>query len=41
MGCVQLVVGKNNFRVLFEYGQKKEIGSFLLVYLSEKEEVEM
>ena len=41
VGCVQHVVGKNKFIVLFKYGQKKEIGSCLLVYLSEKEEVEM
>ena len=41
MGCVQIVVGKNNFLVLFEYGHKKEIGSCSLVYLNEKEEVEM
>ena len=41
MGCVQSVVGKNKLLVLFEDGQKKEIGSCLLVYLSEKEEVEM
>ena len=40
-GCVQNVVGNNNFLVLFEDGQKKDIGSCLLVYLSEKEEVEM
>ena len=41
MGCVQSVVGKNKFLVLFEDGQKKEIGSNLLVYLNEKEEVDM
>ena len=41
VGCVEIVVGKNNFLVLLEDGQKKEIGSFSLVYLSEKEEVEM
>ena len=41
MGCVQSVLGKNNFVVLFEDGQKKDIGSCSLVYLSEKEEVEM
>ena len=41
MGCVQSVVGKNTFLVIFEDGQKKEIGSCSLVYLSEKEEVEM
>ena len=32
--CVHSVVGKNNFLVLFEDGQKKEIGSCSLVYLS-------
>ena len=37
----QSVVGKKKFLVLFEYGQKKEIGSCSLVYLSEKEEVDM
>ena len=41
MGCVQRVGGKNNFLILFEDGQKKEIGSCSLVYLSEKEEIEM
>ena len=41
VGCVQSLFGKNTFLVLFEYGQKKEIGSCSLVYLSEKEEVEM
>ena len=35
------MVGKNKFLFLFEEGQKKEIGSCSLVYLSEKEEVEM
>ena len=39
--CVQSVVGKNNFLVLFEYWQKKYIGSCSLVYLSEEDEVEM
>ena len=39
--CVQRVVGKNRFLFLFEYGQKKEIGSCSLVHLSEKEEVDM
>ena len=34
-------MGKNQFLVLFKDGQKKEIGSCSLVYLSEKEEVEM
>ena len=41
VGCFQIVVGKNNFLVIFEYWQKKEISSCLLVYLSEKEKVEM
>ena len=41
VGCVQNVVGKNKFLVLFEDGQKKGVDSFLLVYLSEKEEVDM
>ena len=41
VGCVQSVVGKNNLLVLFEYGHKKYIGSCLLVYLNEKDEVEM
>ena len=36
VGCVQSLVMKKKFFVLFEYGQKKEIGSCLLVYLSEK-----
>ena len=41
VGFVQSVVGKKNFIIIFEDGQKKEIGSCSLVYLSEKEEVEM
>ena len=41
MGCVQSVVGKKKCLVLFENKQKKEIGSSSLVYLSEKEEVDM
>ena len=41
VGCVQDVVGKKKFPVQFEDGQKKEISSSLLVYLSSKEEVEM
>ena len=41
VGCVQSLVGKNKFLVLFEDGKKKEIGSNLLVYLNEKEEVDM
>ena len=41
VGCVQIVVGKKKFRVLLKYGQKIEMGSCSLVYLIEKEEVEM
>ena len=41
VGCVQIVVGKNYFLVQFEDGQKKEISSSLLVFLSPKEEVDM
>ena len=41
VGCVHSVVGEKKFLVLFEYGQKKEIGYSSLVYLSEKEEVEI
>ena len=41
MVFVQAVVGKKKFLVQFEDGQKKEISSSLLVYLSPKEEVEM
>ena len=37
VGCVQSVLGEKKFLVLFKDGQKKEIGSSLLVYLSEKE----
>ena len=41
VGCVHSVMGNKKFLVLFEYGQNKEISSSLLVYLSEKDEVEM
>ena len=41
VGCVHSVVGKKNLLVLFKDGQKKDIDSCSLVYLSEKEEVEM
>ena len=41
VGCVKSVVGKNKFLVLFEYGQKKEISSSLLLFLIFKEEVDM
>ena len=39
--CVHILMGKKNFFVIFEDGQKKEIGSSSVVYLSEKEEVDM
>ena len=39
LGCDQRLAGTNKFIVLFEDGQKKEISTCLLVYLSEKEEV--
>ena len=39
--CVHNVVGKKKFLVLFEDGQNKEMGSSSLMYLSEKEEVEI
>ena len=38
---VQNIVGKKKFLVLFKDVHNKYIGSFSLVYLSEKEEVEM
>ena len=41
VGYVQHMVGKNKLLLLFKYGQKKDTGSCLLVYLSEKEEVDM
>ena len=41
MGCVQSIVGKNKFLVQFEDGQKKDINSSSLVFLSLKEGVEM
>ena len=41
MGCVQSVVGKKKFLVQLDDGQKKEIASCSLVYLNEKEEVDM
>ena len=41
VGCFQDVVGKKNFLVQFEDGQKKEISASLLVFLSPKEEVDM
>ena len=41
VGCVQSVVGKKKLLVLFEDGQKKDMGSSSLVYLSKKEEVDM
>ena len=41
VGYVQSMVGKKNFLVQFEDGQKKEISYYLLVFLSSKEEVDM
>ena len=41
VGCVQSVVGEKKFLDIFEDGQKKDMGSSFLVYLSEKEEVDM
>ena len=41
VGCVQRVVGKNNFLVVFKDEHKKEIGYYSLVYLSEKDEFDM
>ena len=41
VGCVQSVVGKKKFLIQFEDGQKKEISSSSLVFVSSKEEVEM
>ena len=39
--CVQSVVGKKKVLVLLEYGQKKDMVSSSLVYLSKKDEVDM
>ena len=39
VGCVQSVVGKKKLLVQFEDGQKKEISSSSLVFLSSKGEV--
>ena len=41
VGCVHIVVGKKMFLIKFEYGQKKEISSSSLVYLSWKDDVDM
>ena len=41
VGCVQAVLGKKILLVQLEDGQKKEIISSLLVFLSSKEQVEM
>ena len=35
------MVGKNKFLLQFKDGKKKEISSYLLVFLSHKEEVDM
>ena len=34
MGCVHSLVGKKDLLVQFEYGNKKEVSSSLLVFLS-------
>ena len=39
VGCVQDIAGNKNLLVQFEDGQKKEISSYLLVFLSSREEV--
>ena len=41
VGCVKDVVVKKRFLVQFEDGQKKEMISSSLVFLSSKEEVDM
>ena len=41
VGCVQILVGKKKFLILFEDGQKKEIISSSLVFFSSKKESEM
>ena len=41
VGCVHTVVGKKKFVFQFEYGQKKEISSPSLMFLSSKGEVDM
>ena len=41
VGCIHSVLGKKKFLIQFEYGQKKEISSSLLVFLSLKEEIDM
>ena len=41
VGYFQSVVGKKYFLVIFKDGQKKEIITSSLVYLSSKEEVDM
>ena len=40
VGYVHSVVGKKKFLFQFEDGQKKEISSYLLLFLSSKEEVD-
>ena len=40
LGCVHSVVGKKNLLIQFEYGKKKEISYFLIVFLSPKEDIE-
>ena len=37
VGCVQYVVGKNIFRIKFEYGHLKDTSNDLVVVVSSKE----
>ena len=39
VGCVQYVVGKKNFTLLFEDGQNKDISASSMSYVCEKDEV--
>ena len=39
VGYVQSVVGKKEFLVQFEYGQKRDMSSCLFVYLCSKQEI--
>ena len=41
VGCVQSVLGKKKFLVKFEDGQKRDISSYVMVFLSSEEGVEM
>ena len=39
VGCVQAVLGKNKFLVIFEYGQNREMSYISLSYPCPKQEV--